>query len=444
MRISERSLLWLAAIILVAAAATYLRIEAVTNTVIEKPVRADGADYYFYAYNLSRHGVYSKTPVGHGQPVPDAVRSPGYPLFLTPFVSWPPTDHMLLDINLLQVLLGVGTVLLTFSLCRRFMPRGPAMLAAMFTAVSPHLVSFTTYLLSETLFTFLLVLMLWLITGIQAGRRQYLFAFASGLLLAAAALTRPVMDYFFIPLAGLLVFQFGPRQGTRLALSCLAGFAALTLPWALRNLLTLGHVSDPTLMTDTLLHGMYPNFTYAGEAQSKGFPYRFDPHAVQLSRDLGGVLGEIARRFYEQPLVYLKWYLLGKPVALFSWNMVQGMGDVFVYPVIRSPYWSQPLFRITHDFMQLVHWPLVSLSAVAAILAWVPRCMRMFGEMAVFTVRLLSLLLAYYVLVHMVGAPFPRYSVPLRPVIYALAVFALLSGYRYLSGGTGRVRAGSA
>ena len=440
MQVSEHRLFWLAAIILIAAAATYLRIGAVTNTVIDTPIRADAADYYFYAYNLGHHGVYSKTPVGHGRPVPDAVRSPGYPLFLTPLVSWPPTDRMLLDINLLQVLLGVGTVLITFSLCLRFMPRTAAMLAALFTAVSPHLVSFTAYLLSETLFTFLLVLTLWLITGIQSGHRRYLFAFASGLLLAAAALTRPVMDYFMVPLAGLLLFQFGPRQGTRLALVCLAGFAVLTLPWTLRNLLTLGQVSDPTLMTKTLLHGMYPNFTYAGEAQSRGFPYRFDPRAAQISRDLGSVLAEIGRRFHDQPLVHLKWYLLGKPVALFSWNMVQGMGDVFVYPVTRSPYWTAPLFRFTHALMHLLHWPLVALSAVAAVLAWVPRCMRLFGETAVFTLRLLSLLLAYYVLVHMVGAPFPRYSVPLRPVTYALSVFTVYAGYRYLSAGSGQGR----
>lgn len=434
---------WLAAMILIAAVATYLRVGAVTNTVIDAPIRADAAEYYFYAYNLSRHGVYSKTPVGQGRPVPDAVRSPGYPLFLAPLVSWPPTDHMLLNINLLQALLGVGTVLITFSLCLRFMPRGPAILAALFTAISPHLVSFTAYLLSETLFTFLLVLTLWLITGIQAERRHYLFAFASGLLLAAAALTRPAMDYFMIPLAGLLVFQFGPRQGIRLALACLAGFAALSLPWALRNLLTLGQLSDPTLMTNTLLHGMYPNFTHAGDAQSRGFPYRFDPRAAQLSRDMGSVLGEIGRRFHERPLAYLKWYVLGKPVALFSWDMVQGMGDVFVYPVIRSPYRTEPFFRITHAIMQLLHWPLVGLSAVTAVLAWVPRCVRTFGETAVFTVRLLSLLLAYYVLVHMVGAPFPRYSVLLRPVTYALAVFGLFAGYCYLATGTGRPVPGS-
>lgn len=439
---SHNRLLFLAAIILIAAAAGYLRLGVVTGTVIDTPVRADAADYYYYAYNLSHYGIYSRTPAGQDNPVPDAVRSPGYPLFIAPFVQWPPTDRMLLNINMLQVLLGVGTVLLGFSLYRRFMNRGPAMAAAMFTAISPHLASFTAYLLSETLFTFLLVLALWLLAGLKTGKRYYVIAFLAGLALAAAALTRPVMDYFMIPLIGLLWYQFGARRGTRLALACLAGYAALVLPWLLRNLITLGHLSDPTLMTHTLFHGMYPDFTYAGMEQSRGFPYRFDPHARSISRDTWSVLTEIGRRFHEHPLVYLKWYLLGKPLALFSWNMVQGMGDIFIYPVLRSPYLSDPVFRYSRDVMYFLHWPLVLLSGIAAVVVWIPRCMASCGETTIFIGRLLSLTLGYFLAIHIVGAPFPRYGVPLRPVTYGLAVFCLVLTYRSLIAARGGRTAG--
>jgi hypothetical protein len=33
------------------------------------------------------------------------------------------------------------------------------------------------------------------------------------------------------------------------------------------------------------------------------------------------------------------------------------------------------------------------------------------------------MLLLYFTLIHMVGAPFPRYSFPLRPLFYGLALF---------------------
>jgi hypothetical protein len=39
--------------------------------------------------------------------------------------------------------------------------------------------------------------------------------------------------------------------------------------------------------------------------------------------------------------------------------------------------------------------------------------------------RYISALLIYFTVLHMVGAPFPRYSVPLRPFQYAMALYAL-------------------
>ncbi len=56
--------------------------------------------------------------------------------------------------------------------------------------------------------------------------------------------------------------------------------------------------------------------------------YRFDPRANEISASLASVKGEIIKRFIESPWEYLKWYLFGKPVMLFSW-------DVFRYGIIR-------------------------------------------------------------------------------------------------------------
>jgi hypothetical protein len=35
--------------------------------------------------------------------------------------------------------------------------------------------------------------------------------------------------------------------------------------------------------------------------------------------------------------------------------------------------------------------------------------------------------MAYFVAVHVVTAPFPRYAIPMRPVCYLLAVYAAVS-----------------
>ena len=49
-----------------------------------------------------------------------------------------------------------------------------------------------------------------------------------------------------------------------------------------------------------------------------------DPSAEKIGRDLPSVLKEISSRFAQEPLRHAKWYLLDKPMALWSWSMIQG------------------------------------------------------------------------------------------------------------------------
>jgi hypothetical protein len=74
--------------------------------------------------------------------------------------------------------------------------------------------------------------------------------------------------------------------------------------------------------------------------------------------------------------------------------------------------------------MKTLHAPLIWLGIVGCILAWLPGVALTLGSGALSSVRFISLLLLFFTLLHMVGAPFPRYSVPLRPLIYGMAVFA--------------------
>jgi len=72
--------------------------------------------------------------------------------------------------------------------------------------------------------------------------------------------------------------------------------------------------------------------------------------------------------------------------------------------------------------MKLLHWSLVILALTAAVLAWLPGFGKQLSGTALFTTRLLSLLILYFIALHIVAAPYPRYSIPLRPVIYGLAM----------------------
>jgi 4-amino-4-deoxy-L-arabinose transferase-like glycosyltransferase len=414
------------------AIAMGLRLGAVNHTTIDVPIRADATDYYTYALNLKYHHSYSREKYSENKPSPDALRAPGYPAFLAPFVTYPPSAFMLWRIGLAQALLDSITVLLALGIFRRIMAEGWALGAGFLTAISPHLISASTYLLTETLFTFLTILALWLLVKTVRDNSRTI-AFAAGLVIAAAALTRPTLQYFIVPLIGMLLLTRERGNTARFAIPLLAGFVLAFSPWIVRNLDAIGGTSDPTLTINALHHGMYPDFRYQDLPESTGFPYRFDPHSKDVSRSKASILEEIRRRFEEEPARHLQWYLLGKPASLFDWNILAGMGDIFIYPVVESPYFSQPVYMQSRTFMKLLHWPLVMLALAATVLAWLPGFGKKLSATTLFTVRLLSLLLLYFIALHMVAAPFPRYGIPLRPVIYGLGLFMCLQVLAWLT-----------
>ena len=412
------------ALAVILAVAFGLRLGAINETVVIDPIRADAYDYFNYAINLKRHGVYSRTPAGAETPQPDALRSPGYPLMLAAFAEQPPTDLMVWKVQLLQVVLDCLTVLLAFGIFRRLMSGGWALTATLLVAVSPHLISSTTYLLTETLFTFLTTAALWL-TVTSFSTRWLTPAVAAGAVLALAALTRPTLQYFIVPLVALLVVGKDRRANVGIAVAAAAGFVLAFSPWIVRNLAAIGSATDPTLATTALHHGMYPDFMYRDIPESRGVAYRYDPRTPEIAESRSTVLDEIRRRFGEEPGRHLRWYLLGKPITLLSWNVIAGIGDVFVYPIAASPYLTTPAYYLTRTFMMWLHWPLVVLALLAAVSAWVPAIGRRMRDDTRFAMRLLSLVLAYFIVLHVAAAPYPRYGVPLRPVIYGLAILEL-------------------
>jgi len=136
-------------------------------------------------------------------------------------------------------------------------------------------------------------------------------------------------------------------------------------------------------------------------------------------------LSEIVDRFKREPIEHITWYLLKKPAAYWSWSIVAGQGDVFVYPVSKTPYWDEFFFRASHRLMQILHEPIILLGLFGCVMALFPAAARLIRPGGVATARFTSLLLIYYTALHMIGFPEPRYAIPLRPFLYGMSVFAV-------------------
>jgi len=410
-----------------------LRLQAVTATVVENPIRADARVYYFAALNMERWNIFSKEEPSEHPPKPDAFVQPALPWVITHFIEFPPTDRMLLRFNIAQAVLGTLTILLTFGFFRLF--AGPAMAlgAALLTALSPHLVVMTTYLLTETLFTFLLMGgMFALAFGLQ--RHQTAWAVIGGLLLGMSALTRATTEYLPLFMLPFLYWATDSQTFRRIALPAALTALAVIFAWKLRNLAVTGALGDPTLMISALHHGMYPDFLFNGIPESRGAPYRFDPFTQQIN-GAGSVVAEILRRTAEEPALYIWWYIVGKPISLLSWEMIDGIGDIFIYPISASPYLDRPLFTATRTLALWLHAPISIAAVVGCGVALVRPRLLGITEKSRLPAQLTALLVLYFFAIHLVGAPYPRYGIPLRPFIYGLGLFTLISLARNLLSG---------
>ncbi len=428
MRFSERFIeygAWILITCIIALGLT-MRLQVISQTEVEHPVRADAEKYVLYAYNLNHFNVYTHNDAGiHGHPEqlkPDALVTPGYPLFLSLFVGNDFTQDQYYAVLFNQAILSTLTILLSYLLFLR-LGKGWALFTSLLVACSPHLINMSTYLLTETLFCFLLILFLMLCSRLKDNASPWIF-FAAGLALGLATLTRPWTQGFVFLLLPFLSLTL-TQQRLLKPLIIFSGFACVVLPWMIRNYWALGAVTDTTLSFTSVYHGMYPDMMYNFMPESLGFPYSFDPWGKNMRLSSQLVLNELYRRASENPWIYFKWYAWGKISTVFSWSILAGVGDIFVYPVLKSPFKEPNYLFLIHGIMKFTHIIWVTLSLMATVFVWTPFAKTMWTKELLFITRLLSLLMFYFMILHTIGAPFPRYSIPMRPVIYGLAMVML-------------------
>lgn len=424
--------------LVLAAVAVWLRGTLVMTTEVINPLRADAFDYYRYAMNLKQCGTYSRSleSITSGCATPpraDSLRPPGYPLSLVPFVEWPPTTAMLLRIQWFQVLLSAVTVMLAY-FALLSLGTITAAAAAILSTLSPHLASMNLYVLSETLFTFTLVAFIFA-SARWIERPMVARALAVGAVLGLATLVRPTTLYLIVCVIPLLAW-FAKARRASTAAAVLAGFLICYGPWYAISKFYLPTTQQPSLALTTLHSGTYPDLMVDGRAETRGEPHRHDPSYAERD-SLAKVLAHLVDRARAEPYTYLRWYAYGKAATYLSWDMIGGAGDVFVYPVKVPGFATNEWLALTHWFMWPLHKPLMLLALVACVLAWLPaRGMLERPPAELFVTRLLALVVAFFLVLHIVGTPLPRYAIPIRSLLYALACWIVLlplrAGWRRL------------
>ena len=401
------------------------------------PVWKDEREYLIYAYNLVHYDTYSREYPAK-EPQPDAWRSPGYPLVVALALLIGGLRHYYEIMIYFQIVISTLCVAMTFFLGRRLMPRWAALSAAGLVAFSPHLISTTSNFLTETLLSFMLL------AGILAyycalEKKRFSLFLLSALFLGYTYLTNETS--LFIPwIFALVTVYFSKVQDDRstfrrnvwLVVSLLFVFCLFLTAWKLRNMHLPAEADRPEDRAVTSLsHGAYPGFIHKNPAL-KNFPYRDDPLQPVFGASFKNFRTILWDRFKQRPVRYLCWYLFEKPYYVWSWDNRQsqlggmqrpGSGDIYIYPVVSSLYLKSIPANLTRQLVKLIH-PFVLVLALVGIVvagreAYSNRKSLKLHRSPIF----LFTILVYYTVLYTVFAPWPRYSVPLRPELYICAMW---------------------
>ena len=211
----------------------------------EQPLVSDERDYDRLAVSIATTGSYSENGL------PTAYRPVGYPAFVG-FVYFL-AGHKPVVVKLFQALLDATVPLMLFLLLPVF-ERRTRILAAAFWAFYPPAVLYANLLLSESVFTFLLVLATLLL--VRSDQFKVWAFLLIGVLFGVMALIKGValIVLLLLPLAYLAL-----RQPLRRVLWVGLGALLLVIPWTVRNSVTLGYVGLSTNVGMDLLIGNNPN-----------------------------------------------------------------------------------------------------------------------------------------------------------------------------------------
>ncbi|MEW6679755.1 MAG: glycosyltransferase family 39 protein [bacterium] len=158
-----------------------------------------------------------------------ARREPIYPLFLA-FVYFV-FGHSYLAVRILQAIIGALTCIFVYLIGKRIFGKNCGVLASLFCALYPHLITTTGFVLTETLFTFLLsVSIYFLLKGLE--KRKFLIL--AGIFFGLSTLTRSVTLLF--PFFLLVCFLILKKKGAILDFCIISIFMTATIiPWTIRN-----------------------------------------------------------------------------------------------------------------------------------------------------------------------------------------------------------------
>lgn len=205
----------------------------------------DSTEYFYLGRNLLQYRAFTLEPdkplpviagapqIGKHGLFPESFRTPGYPVFVAFFYG---ITRSLFVVSVIQMLVSAFSVVLLYKIAQRFLSERASRITAGLFAIEPSSVFYAGIILSDTVFVFLLLAVIWIFLN-HKDNPAYWKMLCAGIAFGFAILVRPVAQFLPILFAGLLFFQFRifSKYLWKYIGYFFVGFLLLVFPWLARN-----------------------------------------------------------------------------------------------------------------------------------------------------------------------------------------------------------------
>ena len=358
-----------------------------------EPIISDSQDYHLLALNLLKGRYF----------VPDTAldqfRTPGYPVFLALMYR----IFGKRSIFIIQIVLNLGSIFLTYMIGYVVFNQNAGLLAAMILIFEPDFVYYVYDLLSDTLYTFLLLLSIYLMLLFdQTGSNLYIFFTA--LILSAMTYIKP--GSFLLPVIYCVLLPFG------LMISMICIYFAFIIPWMTRNYIKYGHFRMSSI-------GAYNLFAYNASR-----PYNMHAQIIKQDRvncgfEIYGYLKKGAiSMILRNPAILITNIAKGLYRQFFS-----GTWHLFINRFMNG---SSPERALTYSKCNIKH--ITKIPAVIQFFYLISfYVLFIIGSIELIHIRagLMILMIVLYFSLIPLGAGHPRYKVPIIPLMILCAINAI-------------------
>jgi 4-amino-4-deoxy-L-arabinose transferase-like glycosyltransferase len=352
------------------------------------PLSTDSKDYDILALQISQGKGYVNL-----SNEPTAFRAPVYPLFLGAIYSI--AGHDLLWVRLIQALLGGAICVLVYLISTIIFDNITASLSGYLCSFHLPFIINSSQILTETLFTFLLLLSIFLILSSNGYRTLTI----SGLLFGLTLLTRPFLIFFF-PFLFYWLYLKNKYDTFKSITILLISILLIVLPWTIRNYYRLNSFVPLANTGGIALYNSYV-------VPKKGFGYN---SLEGIEDEYYSIKDETSKNKYliSKTVEYIK----KNPVTVIKLTFIKLL--LFIYPF--DGYWYPISFGSKYNiFWGTILW-FCSLGIIINL------------KKNDINMKLIYFLFLSFLIGVMIFHGSPRYRLPLEPLLICFAA----SGFTFL------------